>query len=211
MDAAIYKIIKFLAPFGVGDFKDITPTLLSIYKDVDPKDHERVIYESEKVKALLQSMQDNELISVREPDLGVGGGNTTEGFRWLDKQKYSASIKPKGIEALESEKNKSSIDRLNESMIETNASIRETNYATAQNIKFQKKSQIISLTLSGLSTIFILATVILSALDKTPQRLNGIETQMKEQSKAMQSFEASLKEISSSIRILTDSLIKIYK
>jgi hypothetical protein len=210
MDAATLKILKFLESFTVGDFQDITPTLLTIYSGVDPKDYERVKYESPKVENLLKSMEDKKLVLVRRPHLGIGGGSETDGYRWIDKQKYSAAMQPDGVAALEEEQNKSLLERLNESIIEANQSTRDTNFAVVQNIKFQKKVQIWTLVLGGLSTVFIFATVILSIADKIPQRLQGIETQVKEQSKMLEQLSPSLKEVSHSIQTLTDSLTKTY-
>lgn len=211
MDAATFKILKFLEPFTVGDFQDITPTLLSIFSGVDPNDNDRVKYESPKVENLLKSMEDKKLILLRRPHLGIGGGDETEGYKWIDKQKYFAAMQPDGVSALESEQNKSLLDRLNESIIEANQSTRDTNFAVVQNIKFQKKVQIWTLVLGGLSTVFIFATVLLSIADKTPQRLQDIETQVKEQSKTLEQLAPSMKEINHSIRSLTDSLVKTYK
>lgn len=198
MDAKYFKILTFLYDKGVGEFVNISPALLDLYPNVDRMDGFIVQHESQKVNGLLISMQKGELIEFRQ--YSIGGGNNTNGYSWLDTVQIQASITQKGKDAIDSEIAKGETARLIESTILTNESVRETNTATVQNLHFQKKAQIWTIALGGLSTLFILTTIIQSAFDKTEQRLKDIQETMQIQSQKTQKLDSSLQEIKTSIQ-----------
>lgn len=107
------------------------------------------------------------------------------------------------IEAKEIKKLKRQ-DRLFEeqaaSIVETNKSIQNTNVSTKENFASQEKFATRSLWLAGISSSFIFASVILSILDKTPQRLQDIEKSMKTQDSTLRNIQLSLEAINSSMR-----------
>lgn len=197
MDAKYFKILSFLYEKGVGVLTNISPILLELFPGVDNMDGFTTQNETQNINRLLIGMKNNELIDFEK--YKIGSGNNTDGYLWLDTVKINASITQKGKDAVDSELSKGDTARLLESTILTNVSVRETNLSTIKNYNFQKSVQIWTLIIGGLSTVFIFTTIIQSALDNTPQHLKHIETQVKEQSKALRRLDSSLQEIKTSI------------
>ncbi|CAN5592031.1 hypothetical protein BH10BAC3_BH10BAC3_31210 [soil metagenome] len=197
MDAKYFKILTFLYDKGVGEFTNISTTLLDLYPGVDRMDFDRAMHESGNVRRLLKSMVDDKLIVVQ--DFSIGSGNKTGGVAWLDTTQIHASITQLGKNAVDSEKDKGETARLMESTILTNESVRETNIATINNLKFQKTSQIWTIGLGALSTVFILATVIQAIFDKTTQSIQQLNQSMQTLTLKTQKLDSSLQEIKSAI------------
>lgn len=197
MDAKYFKILSFLYDKGVGEFANISPVLQELYPGIDRMDFDRAMHESGNVNRLLKSMADNKLIELQQ--YSIGAGNRTGGVAWIDTVQIKAAITQPGKSAVDSEAEKGETARLMESTILTNESVRETNAATVQNLHFQKKAQIWTIVLGGLSTLFILTTIIQSAFDKTEQRLKDIQESMQTQSQKTQKLDSSLQEIKTSI------------
>ncbi len=197
MDAKYFRILTSLYDEGVGVFVNISPILLELFPGVDRMDFYRVTFESPNVERLIKSMVDNKLIEVQR--FSIGSGNRTNGVLWIDTEKVNAAITQTGKSAFDHEKNKGETSRLMESSILTNESVRETNIATINNLKFQKTAQKWTIGLGALSTIFIFSTIIQSALDKTPQHLKNIEKTMQILTKKTEKLDSSLQEINASI------------
>lgn len=206
MDTAYYKILKKLQPEGIGVQVDISPTLLETYSNVDPMDHEKVKYYSGIIRRVIRAMVESGLIKAEEPS--IGGGNTSTGYRWIDKTPLHASITDKGISAIDAEVSKGSEQRLQESMIEVNKSIIETNFATRANFTLQVKFANRSLWLAAASSLFIFITVLFQFLDKTPQNLQDIKIELQTSSNKLDSLQNSLEKINTTLKYLADSLTK---
>jgi hypothetical protein len=197
MDAKYFKILSFLYDKGVGEFANISPILQELYPGIDRMDFDRAMHESRNVNRLLKSMTDNKLIEVQQ--YSIGAGNRTGGVAWIDTVQIKAAITQPGKNAVDSETEKGETARLMESTILTNESVRETNAATIQNLHFQKKAQIWTITLGGLSTLFILITVGQTYVDATSQELQDMKEIMQIQSQKIQKLDSSLQEIKTSI------------
>ena len=142
----------------------------------------------------------------------LGSGNKTNGVAWVDTVNIQAAITQKGITVIEDENDKGESARLIESTILTNESVRETNSATRQNLSFQKTSQIYTIILGALSTVFILVTIIQKFYDNTEQSLQGIKEVMLIQSQKTQRLDSSLQELKTSIeKRKIDSVFVIQK
>ena len=199
MDNKYFKILQELKPEGVGVYKNISPVLLQFYPGVSRMDSFSVREASSQIYRLLEEMKKDELIAL-EQYTSLGSGNDTNGYTWLDQIQIKASIKQHGIDILEKELNKGTEQRLQESIIETNQSIRDANSATITNSKYQKKFGNRSLLLGGISAAFILVSIIQSALYTTPQRLKEIELQAKKTDTTLKHIQFYLEEINSSIK-----------
>ena len=197
MDAKYFKILTFLYDKGVGEFANISPTLLELFPGVDKMDGFTTQHETQALNSLLIGMKNNELIDFSK--YKIGSGNNSEGYLWLDTVGIDASITQKGKIAVDSEFAKGETARLLESTILTNESVRAINVATAKNYMFQKNVQKWTIVTGALSTIFILLNVIQAALDKTPQHLKDIKKTMQIQSQKTQKLDCSLQEIKTSI------------
>lgn len=197
MDAKYYKILVFLKQRGVGEFDNISPILQELYPGISGMDFDRAIFESNKINHLLASLNRERLIDLK--GYSLGSGNRTNGIDWIDTVNIQAAITQKGITVIEDENNKGESARLIESTILTNESVRETNSATRQNLSFQKTSQIYTIILGALSTVFILVTVIQKFYDNTEQSLQGIKEIMQIQSQRTQKLDSSLQELKTSI------------
>ena len=197
MDAKYFKILTFLYDKGVGEFVNISPTLIELYPNVDRMDGFIVQHETQKVNGLLISMQKGELIEFRQ--YSFGGINSINGYPWVDTVEIQTAITQKGKDAVDAENAKGETARLMESTILTNESVRETNTATIQNLHFQKTAQKWTIGLGALSTLFILITVIQAIFDKTTESLQLIEKTMQTQAQKTQKLDSSLQEIKTSI------------
>jgi len=200
MDAKYFKVLEYLYPDGVGVSKNISPALRELYPNIDPKNFDRARFESGNVSALLRGMQKSNLIEYR--DFSLGSGNKTGGVSWLDTTPINATLTQYGKEAFDNEINKGETKRLTESTIETNQSVRDTNFATIQNMRFQKASQLCSLILAGLSVLFIGISAYLQYQDKTAAKVQDLQQQLQKTSDTIKQLELSLKEINSSIQKL---------
>lgn len=127
-------------------------------------------------------------------------GNSTSGYGWFDTLRLIATITSKGEEALKKELNKSIEERLSEATIQFYTTTDKFNQDTISNYNFQKKISTGTLLLGCLTAIFILGTVILSIVDKTPQRLQDIKTELQNQHTTMQNIGLYLKQIDSSMK-----------
>lgn len=195
MDKKYCKILTFLYD-NIDSTIDISPVLLEMYPNVDRMNMEKVHSATTSINQLLTGM--NGLIIVQ--DYTIGSGNQTNGFSWIDIIQIKASITQTGKTALDIEYAKVETSRLLESSITTNKSIIEANSALIRNLKFQVKSQILSIALGGLSVLFIAITAIQTHFDKTAQRVQEIQPIMQKQSYIIQQLDSSLREINSSIR-----------
>lgn len=73
---------------------------------------------------------------------------------------------------------------------------------------FTRKSTNKSLLLAVISSLFILASVILTILDKTPQRLQDIKTELQNTNKSLDTLRISVEDLKSSIqKITTDTIL----
>ena len=126
-------------------------------------------------------------------------GNKTGGYSWIDKTAIMASITQKGIEAVDKEESKGSQQRIDESIISTNASIEETNRLTQESIKFQTNVAKWSLRLTGISILLIGLTAYLQYQDKTDKEVEKLRLQLEKSENNQKEILLSLKEINSSI------------
>ncbi len=204
MDIIVFNILKHLRDIGQDTFANISPVILDLYNDIDPMDHDRVRFESGRIERIVKGLHHEGLIHVQP--FSIGAGNTTSGFAWIDKTPIEAAIKRKGIEEVDKEISKSEPDKMTESIIETNKSIRDLNYATSQSIKFQKKATIWSLTFSGLSIIFIAISAALQWTDNTSQKIEELKEPMRETSNQIKQIEPSLKDLKNSILPQRDTI-----
>jgi len=210
MDAKYFKILAFLKQRGVGEFDNISPILQELYPGISGMDFDRAQFESNKINHLLASLNNERLINLK--GYSLGSGNKTNGVAWVDTVNIQAAITQKGITVIEDENDKGESARLIESTILTNESVRETNSATRQNLSFQKTSQIYTIILGALSTVFILVTIIQKFYDNTEQSLQGIKEVMLIQSQKTQRLDSSLQELKTSIeKRKIDSVFVIQK
>lgn len=198
MDNKYFKILQELKPDGVGVYKNISPTLLQLYHGVNKMDKHSVSDAAGQIHRLLNEMKGDDLIVFQRIEY-LGSGNDTNGYNWLDTIKINASIRQRGLDLLEKELNKGIEQRVQESLIETNQSTREANAATVINSQYQQRFGNRSLMLGGISAAFILVSIVQQFLDKSPQRLQDIETQVKETKQTLEAIRLSLEEINSSI------------
>lgn len=182
--------------------QDITNFLTENFAEKDN------LQEAKILRDILDSLKKMGYILFTDHPIKQGDGGQLGAYHSSQKQYpintriLKAALTIPGYYYIKELKQQDLIEKQTNSIIETNTSVKTTNRAIVNNLGFQKCSQIWSIALAGLSTIFILATVIQSVLDKTPQHLKDIKTQVQEQSKALKSLETSLKEINSSIQKL---------
>lgn len=201
MDNKHLKILELLRESGANNPTDISQLLITMFPDVDKMNGFDTRWAGSIIHKILEDMKTQGWIEVPQY-VSLGSGNDSNGYTWLDIVHINASITSKGIEKLEEELNKPDSERLTESIIEANQSNMQTNIAVIKNLEFQKSAQKWSIGIAIASTAFILVTIILSILDKTPQRLQDIETQLKTQGKEMQDIHTSAEKINISIQKL---------
>lgn len=126
---------------------------------------------------------------------------------------FKGALTAAGIQEAKEIKRRKRQDQLLEeqaaSIVATNQSIQATNVSTRANFVSQRKFANRSLWLAGISSVFILVTIIQSIVDKTPQRLQDIETQLKNQSQESKNIHTSLEKINSSMKKLTTDTVLV--
>jgi hypothetical protein len=206
MDNKYLKILQYLKDNGgVGVYTNITPVLLQLYPGVNRMERYYVSEAGGQINRLLEGMKEDGFILVQQYT-SIGSGNETNGYTWLDVVHIKASVKQKGLDALDEEINKGTATRLEESIIETNQSVRDANRATISGIGYQEKFGNRSLIIGAITTLFILVTIILSILDKTPQRLQDIKTVMQKQDSTLKNIQLSLEDLKTAIPQKSDTV-----
>lgn len=199
MDIKHLEILKTLNAAGGNVPADISPLLLTWFPHIDRMNSFEVRFGTSMIFKLLEDMKAQNWIDVSQYT-PLGSGNDSNGYTWIDTVHINASIKAKGIEALETELKKGDAERLTDSILALNQSTMDTNLATQANYIFQKRVQTVSLIIGGASALFILITIIQSIADKTPQRLQDMQKVMKTQDTTLQKIGTYLQKISDSIQ-----------
>ena len=201
MDDKTFRILSQLEPLGIGDYKDISPILLSFSLPVNLYEQHSVAVEWGKIYRLLEDMKKNDFISIH-PYPGISSGNNTNGYLWIDTIPIMACLNQKGHEALEKERNKGSDEKLRDSMFEVNQSIQQTNQSTLQtNIsirtlydnteKYYKAQRAATWVIAGATiiNIFVSALPYITSKGEAKEQLQQLQTQnqqLKEQLEKLQ-------------------------
>lgn len=204
MDTKFLRILEHLEPSGVGEVVNISPVLLQFYPHVNKMIRHEVNPAWNTIYRLLEDMRLAELITPL-PYPSIGSGNEVNGYTWIDDQPVNVHLRPKGLEALEREKNKGTEKRLQESMIETNESILATNALQQTNIRSQERLTKTALWIAGTSAFIAVLTFIIAILPKSdkpsqvslPQTdsiLKSTEKKIESLTQRLQSLDSTLKE-----------------
>jgi hypothetical protein len=191
MDSFLFKILKKLNDAGVSNEVDVTDIILGEYPSVDKRNFDDVRRAGNRISLIIKELRDNEDInSFQEPS--IGNGNASNGYTWYDTTRLKLRITNKGSDRINAELSKGEGQRLQESMIVSNESVRKTNEATIINYDTQRKLGNRSLILAGVSAVFIIFSVYQAYSDKTAQELKGIKEELKTLSKEVQKIQPSL-------------------
>ena len=205
MDSKHTKILEYLSHEGIGIYKNISPILQEMYPNVNTKSEDAPMM-SQIVNALLNSMKSSNLIEVRHYKIGVG--NTTNGYDWIDNISIMATITQFGLDALNTEKSKPQAQKIAETTIELNESLKDVNIETIKSYAFNRRAQIFSISLASISTAFIGVTIYQTAKDKTEQKLECIQKEIQLLSKQLdkqKTYQVSLIDSKATHRYTVDT------
>ncbi len=196
-----YRILEHLYNHQhQSDEVDIRNLLIELYGHADRTQPYNLQTIGKKISKLLRVMsEDDNYIDISQYNsIGTKRG---EEIIWItDLPALTAKIKDGGIEAFEKHKNKGIQERINDSILQVNESTVQLNTVTHSNINFQQTSQIWTIILAGLSTIFISITTYKSCSDNQEGAVRALTDTMRTQYKLIQKLDSSLIEINSSIR-----------
>ena len=128
----------------------------------------------------------------------------------------NARLTDKGAELVERRLEKERQKKVDDSLLETNQSVKNTNTSTQNlynvtlpnNFKSQNIATYISIGVGALSLIFIGISTYYQATDKTPKEVQRLKEEVIETQKKLQKIESSIKEVNSSIqKVVTDTIL----
>lgn len=144
MERPFITILKTLELHGIGQFTDIAPLLLSIYPIAENADFYLKSETSSKIISFLTIMEKEELLSFDGNKFAGLGTGMSGNIKWLDEIKIMATIGTQGLNSLSADRNQKMIEKVNQSVIETNA-------ATKTNFKLQTIISLLTVVIASLA------------------------------------------------------------
>jgi hypothetical protein len=198
MDDTYFKILETLRPTELRSFKDISPIFLETFPNVDLTNHRDVTHYCFLIIGIVKRMRESGYITFKPFTIGM-----SENAWWIDKVSIMASINDGGISAYDAEIGRRISIELNQSMILTNKSIRETNASFKKlneeiipdNFTLQKGIGKKTLLAIAASAFFSLATLCVSIILRDTETPKILQTQ----GQSLDSLKQSLQRIDASI------------
>lgn len=182
MDSPFITILKTLELYGVGQFTDIAPTLLSIYTLPNNSDNNLKQETSHKIISFLTIMEQEELLIFGENRFANLGNGHSGRINWLTDIKILATIGTQGLKYLTDDRNQKMVEQVNQSVIDTNK-------ATKDFIPVQKNISIASVIISFVALAFSII-VLFRDNEKEVRTLNNtLQMQLQELDKKLKSLK----------------------
>lgn len=182
MDSPFIIILMTLELYGVGQFSDIAPTLLSMYPIPDNADNYQKQETSQKITSFLTIMEKEGLLSFdgnRFAGLGNGSGGH---IAWLTEIKIMATIGTQGLNYLSADRNQKMVEQVNQSVIDTNK-------VTKDFIPVQRNIAIASVLISFVALAFSIIAIFRDNEKEARNLNNTLQMRLQELDRTLQSLK----------------------
>ena len=166
------RILQELEDSGIGEKKDISLLLLTIFPEPESRDEYEVNLVISAFMSLLDKLEGNNHIEYSKNDLNNTGISVDRNQPWFGRP-FNIAITALGLEYLNKcytsqsiiESNKSFI-KTNDSVIETNRSVKETNKSVVNNLISQSRLFWLTLTVAIIGAVSQVFTVVSDVRNK---------------------------------------------
>lgn len=184
MTPVYLQILQELEKYGIGIYVNLSSLLNNLFHVDDTHDSSKIEFAREKFNPVSNILTQNNYIQLKpisQPQLG--SGNTTNGFIWFDTYNYEATITPFGMTHLSDLKNKELIEKVNQSVVDTNK-------ATKDFIPIQKRIAIASVIISAIALAFSIIAVFRDNEKEVKNLNNTLELRLQKLDTTLQNLKS---------------------